>query len=370
MLARFRSLALILALIAAIAGIPCFLPSANAEQRSVTVATRDLAPFVMTEGNLKSGFTIDLVDEMAKRSGWTVEYRDFPSVAEQLKAVSEGRADAAAAAISITSERAEKFDFSQPFMSGGPQIMIPAAATKPSTPGLMSFLQLLFSKTVLIWLLAAVVLTLIPAHITWLLERRHPDSMVSKSYLPGILQSFRWGIGAMAGAADDAPRQAIARIMAILWGFICIIFIAYYTATLTANITVGKFEAQINGPGDLAGKKVCTVSKTTSAETLDKFGIAFNGVATIDDCFKGLRAKQFQAVVYDSPVLAYYVNQQPPETVHLVGAILRPEEYGIAFPNGSSLRKVADAALLTMREDGTFYKIKQKWFGEDEVATG
>lgn len=364
-MARLRCLTLVVWLIAVMAAVPVFVPSAHAQQRTVKVATRNLAPFVTTTGDLKSGFTIDIVEEIAKRAGWDISYVDVTSVAEQLKAVAEGRADAAAAAISITAERAEKFDFSQPFMSGGPQIMVPVTASKPTSPGLVGFLQLLFSKSVLVWLIAAAILTLIPAHITWLLERRHPESMVSKSYFPGILQAARWGLGSMVNQSSDAPHQPLARIMAVLWGFVCIIFISYYTATLSANLTVGKFDAQIKSPADLVGKKVCTVAKTTSASALEKYGVTFDGVTSIDDCYKGLQDDQFEAVVYDAPVLSYYASQQAPDTVELVGAVLRPEEYGIAFPNGSNLRKVADAELLSMREDGMYYKIKQKWFGSD-----
>jgi polar amino acid transport system substrate-binding protein len=367
MMGRFRSFAIVLWLVALIGAMPLIVPSASAAQRNVTVSTRNLAPFVMTDSNGKSGFTIDIVEEIARRAGWNITYLENATVAEMLKSLDEKKADAAAAAISITSERAEKFDFSQPFMSGGPQIMVPVGANKPSSPGIMDFIKLLFSKTVLVWLIAALILTLIPAHITWLLERRHPDSMVSKSYFPGIFQSFRWGIGSMAGAADDSPRASAARIMAIMWGFICILFIAYYTATLTANITVKKFDAQIKSPSDLAGKNVCTVAETTSAAALQRYGVEFEGVKTVDDCFKGLDDGKFAAVVYDAPVLSYYANESG-GTVQLVGPVLRPEEYGIAFRNGSDLRKTVDAELLSMREDGTYYKIKQKWFGEDATS--
>jgi ABC-type amino acid transport substrate-binding protein len=169
----------------------------------------------------------------------------------------------------------------------------------------------------------------------------------------------------MAGAADDSPHASATRIMAIIWGFTCILFIAYYTATLTANITVKKFDAQIKSPSDLVGKKVCTVAETTSATALKRYNVEFNGVKTIDECYAGLDDERYEAVVYDAPVLSYYVNESG-GSVELVGPILRPEEYGIAFRNGSDLRKVVDADLLSMREDGTYYRIKQKWFGEED----
>ena len=50
-------------------------------------------------------------------------------------------------------------------------------------------------------------------------------------------------------------------------------------------------------------------------------------------------------------------------TAALVGTVFQNEDYGIAFHNGSELRKQADAALLKMREDGDYDLIKQKWFG-------
>jgi len=368
--ARLRAAVVVVWLVAVIGVLPAFAPSASADQRTVTVATRNLAPFVITNGDTKSGFTIDVLEGIAKRVGWKLNYLDFPTVSEQLKAVAEGRADAAAAAVSITSARTQQFDFSQPILDGGLQILVPITAREPSSPGLAEFVKLLFSKAVLVWLVAALVITLIPAHILWLLERRHDDSMVSKSYFPGIFESFRWSLGALAGVADDSPRQSAARAITVVWGFVCIIFIAYYTATLTANITVGKFDAQINSPSDLIGKKVCTVANTTSASALKGFGVAFEGVPSIDDCYKGLQSAKFEAAVYDAPVLAYYVNREGRGAVELAGAVFQPEGYGIAFKNGSELRKQADTELLAMREDGEYAVIQQKWFGDASSGGG
>jgi len=108
----------------------------------------------------------------------------------------------------------------------------------------------------LIRLGAAFVITVIPAHITWLVERHHADSMVSKAYFPGVFQAFGWGLGTLAAQPDDAPRHWMARAMGVLWAFVSIIVVAYFTATLTANLTVERFDAQISSPADLFGKKV------------------------------------------------------------------------------------------------------------------
>jgi polar amino acid transport system substrate-binding protein len=367
MLTRKRVSIVMIGLVAAIGLTPALAPAAPAEPRSVNIAVRELTPFVMTNDNVKSGYTIDILDEIAKRAGWNLQYLEVDSVAEQLKAVSEGRADVGAGAITITADRERDFDFSQPILDSGLRILVAGSGQKPATPGLMGFLKLLFSKMVLIWLAAAVAISLIPAHITWLLERRHDDPMVSKAYFPGIFQAFRWNLGAIAASADDSPRHPAARIMAIGWGFVSIIFIAYYTATLTANITVQKLDSAIKSPSDLVGKSVCTVAETTSAASLQQLGVTFDGVGVIDDCYRGLEQGRFDAVVYDAPVLSYYATRSNGSAA-LVGALFEPQQYGLAFKPGSSLREEADRAMLELREDDGFRLIKQKWFGPAAAA--
>ena len=92
--------------------------------------------------------------------------------------MADGRADMGAAAVSITGQRAKQFDFSQPMLNAGLQIIAPSSNTERAQPGLIDFLKLLFSKTMAVWLWAALVLTVIPAQIIWLMERGDHDSMV------------------------------------------------------------------------------------------------------------------------------------------------------------------------------------------------
>lgn len=363
--ARLRSVVVVALLLAVIGGLPGFATPAKAAPRTVTVATRDLSPFVITRDTVKSGFTIDLLDQIAKRTGWTINYVDAGGVADQLKAVADGRADAAAGAISITAERSQTFDFSQPILNAGLQIMVPAGLTERSSPGLVDFLKLLFSKTMLVWLGVALLLTVIPAHITWLVERRHAESMVSKSYFPGIFQAFSWGLGMLAAQPDDAPRHWINRGLALLWAFVSIIFVAYYTATLTANLTVERFDAQIASPSDLFGKRVCTVADTTSAEFLTDLGVKPQAVGDIEECYAGLKNNDYDATVFDAPVLQYHVSHDGAGTAELAGPMFQNEDYGVAFRNGSDLRKQFDEALLSIREDGDFELTKGKWFGTE-----
>ena len=371
---RLRAVIAVMVIIAAFASLP-MAGMAVAAPRTVTVATRDLTPFVITNDTGKSGFTIDLWEEIAERQGWATQFVDAESVAAQLKEISDGRADIGAGAISITAERRQSFDFSQPIFNGGLQIMVRHRVAAPSQPGLVNFLPLLFSKAMGVWLLAGLILSVIPAHIFWLIERRRRDdpedddgdSAIARSYFPGIFQAFAWSVGFLGFMPDTFPHRALGRLLGILWGFIAIIFVSYFTATLTTNLTVDTYAGQITGPSDLPGKKVATVAGTTSERRLQDMGIPATGLKTIDDCYRALREGGYDAVVFDSPVLRYYASGDGAGAVELAGPVFHEEDYGFAFPQNSDLRAKVDQALLDIRQDGTYELIKRKWFGGAEI---
>jgi polar amino acid transport system substrate-binding protein len=363
LLLRLPATLAVLLIVAAIGVLPAITPRADAAPRQVTVATRDLTPFVMNQGSVRTGFTIDLLNEIAKHTEWRYTYVDFDNVQGLLSAVANGRADMGAAAVSITADRAKQFDFSQPMLNAGLQIIAPVGNTERAQPGLIDFLKLLFSKTMAVWLWAALVLTVLPAHIIWVMDRGDPESMVSKSYFPGIFQAFGLGLGLLAAAPFDSPRQWPIRTITILWTFISIIFVAYYTAILTTNLTVERIKSQISSPTDLVGKRVCTVANTTSAPALSKIGVQHTAAQQIEDCYTGLENDSFDAVVFDAPVLQYYVAHRGAGVADVAGPIFKNEDYGIVFPIGSDLRRQFDDALLSVQEDGEFDRLKRKWFG-------
>ncbi|MCB0947211.1 MAG: ABC transporter substrate-binding protein, partial [Mycobacterium sp.] len=66
MVTRLHALAIVALLIALVGGLPGIAAPAKAAPRTVRVATHDIEPFVMSHDNLKSGFTIDILDQIAK----------------------------------------------------------------------------------------------------------------------------------------------------------------------------------------------------------------------------------------------------------------------------------------------------------------
>jgi ABC-type amino acid transport substrate-binding protein len=52
--------------------------------------------------------------------------------------------------------------------------------------------------------------------------------------------------------------------------------------------------------------------------------------------------------------------------MRLVGPIFESFDYGLGLPNGSPLREPLNTAILQMREDGTFERIREQWLGRHD----
>ena len=330
----------------------------------VRVATRVLPPMVMSQDGALSGFSIELWNEIAKRTNMVFKYEVYPDVRSLLESVQTGKADLGIAAISITAAREEVFSFSHPILNSGLQILIGGGGNGAAENPLGDLLSLLFSRTSVMWLLIAFLLALGPAHLVWLVERRHAEGIIPTTrYFPGIFYAFYWAVATLTTQSDTAPRQWLARVVAIFWMFSSIVFVALYTAQLTATLTVKQINAGISGPEDLAGKRVAVTKGSTAAKLVGGLRAEAVEFSKIDEVYQALHDKSVDAVVFDSPVLMHYAANEGKGRVTLVGPPFGKEDYGIVFPQGSKWLPITNVALLRIKEDGTYQRLHEKWFG-------
>lgn len=159
------------------------------------------------------------------------------------------------------------------------------------------------------------------------------------------------------------PKSAAARVAAVFWMFTSVVFLAYFTASVTSSLTLQQLRGDIKGPEDLPGKKVASVKGSTSVEYLRQLNVDVSEFAQVEDGYQALQQGQVAAVVYDAPVLLYYASHEGKGKVQTIGAIFRKESYGIVLPDKSRLRKPVNEALLKLKENGTYDLLYAKWFG-------
>lgn len=329
-------------------------------KQSLIVATRAIPPFVFADNGELSGFSIDLWRIIASDIGVDSKFVEYPNVADLLSGVKGGKVNAGIAAISITAEREQQFDFSLPMFAGGLQILVRNPTLNSSGPP--NILQLFFSAALLQVIGLAMLLIVIAAHIIWLSERHHKEGMISKSYFPGIFKACWWAAATLATQADEMPKGVIGRVLAIIWMFIGVIFVAYFTAAATTSLTVQQLQGDIKSVDDLPGKLVASTAGSTAATYLKERKISVLEVAKIEQAYDALETKKADAVVFDAPVLLFYAANQGQGKVEVVGSIFREENYGIVLPNDSSYRKPINRALLKLKENGTYQSLYDKWF--------
>ena len=332
-------------------------------QPPLRVATRVMPPFVVQRKTELQGFSIELWNKIAQKLKVKTTFTVEEDVSALLEAVRSEKADLGIAAVSITAERDQVFEFSQPMFESGLQILVRSGGDAEANP-VNGLLQLLFSPTMLVWLGIAAVMILIPAHILWILERNHSEGIIPTSkYIPGIFHAAWWAAGTLATQADSMPRNGFARFMAVIWMFTGVVFVAYFTAQVTTSMTVHQLKGDIKGPDDLPDKRVATTTGSTAAQYLRKHGARLQEFTKINEAYQALLTEKVDAVVFDAPVLLYYASHEGKGSVQIVGPLFKKENYGIAFPPGSPYRKPVQEALLKLREDGTYDLLYDKWFG-------
>jgi polar amino acid transport system substrate-binding protein len=328
--------------------------------KTLKLATRLVPPFVTEENGELGGFSIELWKNIAQELDIKSEFKKTGTVTELLNTVKSKRVDAGIAAISVTSQREQDFDFSQPIFDSGLQILVRNQGHHSSIGRLVDSL---FTPALFQLLGIMLLIILIPAHIVWLVERHHKGGFLeNSSYFPGIFKACWWAAGTLATQAEEMPKSAVGRVMAVVWMFISVVFIAYFTATVTTSLTVEQLQSNIKGPQDLPGKRVATIAGSTSANYLRQQKIESKEFKQIDEAYTALNDSELDAVVFDAPILLYYAAHDGKGKVQVVGSIFRKESYAIALPNGSPYRKPINNALLSLQENGKYQEIYDKWF--------
>jgi polar amino acid transport system substrate-binding protein len=322
-------------------------------------------PFVMDGAAGLGGFAIDLWSKIATSLGWTWNYQQVSSIAELLDKLNKGQLDVGVTDLSITSERLRLVDFTHPYLDSGLQVMI----NEMHRGGFAELIRGLseaghlqvFEAGALILLFASIVLTVYD-------RRTDPD--FHRSWMMGLSESFYHVVSmATAGKADHRPvvGGAAGNVLAALWLICGVTVVAYITSSITSVMTINKIHGQINGPKDLAGKKVGTVAGSAAAAYCHSAGLDTEEFSGIDDAVTALADRRIDAIVYNAWTLRYIDKQHPELPITEVGPLFELRKFGFALPQGSLLRMPINLTLLRLSEGGYLQQIGSQYFENFET---
>ena len=317
-----------------------------------------LAPCVIKSNGTYTGFDIELWEAIAQDLGVSFRYQET-DFKEMFTDLVEGRADVAFSCVTVNDKRERIVDFSHHYLDSGLRILVLNKAVYSLTGALKS----IFSPVVVKSLTYLGLFICICGHIFWWVERGR--KFISTRYFPGIFQAFWYVLVTMTtvGYGDIVPRKWVGRITAFLVMIIGIAYFGWAIAQLSSAITIQKLHAEIVDHRDLRKKRVATVEGTTSVETLNDLGAVVVPAASIEQACEKLLHEEVDAVVFDSPAILYYANNEGAGKVSVVGPLFDIQYYGFLFPQGSDLRESVNRGLLKLRQNGQYDKIHKKWFG-------
>jgi len=127
----------------------------------------------------------------------------------------------------------------------------------------------------------------------------------------------------------------------------------YYEAGQDILVLAGNEEG-IAGPEDLKGKKVCTVTGSTSEDNILEYGADVLPAAGYSECLEPLRTGAVVAVTTDNVILAGIADQNEGE-FEVVNAPFTQEPYGIGLAlDDTDFRDFINDVLEESYDDGTW----------------
>ena len=146
----------------------------------------------------------------------------------------------------------------------------------------------------------------------------------------------------------------------------------YYTGT---QCIVSRKDNPIKDFEEMSGKTVAVLEGAqsdmiASGETTDYGEVKDAKVKRFKNASSAvmeLKNGGADAVINDSPVLKYYLQQGGSADAKVVGAVMNSEDYGIAVKKGNDkLAAEINKALAEMKQNGEYDKLYKTWFGEEK----
>jgi len=296
-----------------------------------------------------TGITVDLWREIATNLHLDYEFKPYDLDGVQ-RAVEKGDVDLAAVGLAITSERENRFDFSDPYFVFNQTIAI----NSDEQPNILQVVQ----STLVSWSFVALIslifaMTVLGAFVLWFCERRGD----SEHYGPRDWKSFSkalfWSTMILAGRDFpksigwniSAPKTLPGRIFGIVWMLSGILMISLFTAGAASVLTSRQLRAIVNNPDDLRHVKVGTVVGAAAEDLLKRRKIKYTTYQTPLELVQALADHRIDAGVYGATTLLYYSKQFNNKIV-VLNFSLRQDFAAIPMPSESPLRKPINRAIL------------------------
>ncbi|MEL7046704.1 MAG: transporter substrate-binding domain-containing protein [Pseudomonadota bacterium] len=326
------------------------------------IALYDEAPFAFPGANGSyGGLMIEIWETIAAEIGVSYEYT-LTDMDGLLSGLNAGRFDIGLGAITITPQREQLVDFSQPVNASGTGIIVPRKRMGST------FANYVWPITVSIVTLAAglFLLLLVSGTLVWFVERHHARDPGHRD-IDTIEDGLWWSAVTIStiGYGDKVPQTRLGRAIGVLWIFAGLVMLSLFTANASAIFTVTEIETQISTREDLRRVRVGTAERSSGQEYLLREHIHHRGYPSLQKALDALLEDEIDCVVSNIPVARHLNNTQYNRRLSIAGEWLLRNNMGIALAPHSPLEEEINQQLLDMLAKPRWRNTMADYLGEN-----
>ncbi|WP_197526237.1 transporter substrate-binding domain-containing protein [Botrimarina colliarenosi] len=329
-------------------------------QEPLVVATKLSPPFSYKDaGGRWTGISIELWKHVAAELGLRYEFRE-ESLEDLLANLQAGRIDAAVAAISVTADRQQRLEFCHPHFTTGLGI----AVATGNHAGVFQLLRRVVTPRLLSLVGLMLGIVAVCGVMLWWFERNVNQTTFGGKRRKGIEAGLWWSMILLLGHKGIFPVSGAGRLVAGAAMIASLLLLSLLTGVITSVLTVQQLGVGIDDPSDLRSKRVVTVAKSTAANYLRSRRIAFRTRDSVEAALEAVERGEADAAVYDKPLLAHLANDRFASTIQVLPVSFNTQEYAIALPPESPLRKPINTAVLRFRASDAWEEMIYRYLGE------
>lgn len=308
----------------------------------IVIGLTETPPFVVEENGEFSGLSISSWELVNETLEMDYEFKKYPSLTALLQAIEREEVDFSINPVTVTDQRMERLDFSQPYF-----ITYTGVAKKGDTK-MWTYLANILSWNFISGILILVGVIFFFGFLVWLFERKRNKEEFGGG-IKGVFQGFWWSAVTMTtvGYGDKSPKTFGGRFIGFIWMFMAIVMISSLTAGIAASLTAQNLSDEISSVQDLNRFEVITVTGSSAQELLEQYDIRSEEVFDEKEGIQQILEKESALFVYDQPILKYEIDRRElNDELEVLPNPLKRDYYSYSFPQGSALLKEIDPVLV------------------------
>ncbi len=331
--------------------------SVSAISEPIKIGLKETPPFVVSNNGKYEGLSIQSWEMINEDTGLQYEYVAFETLEKLLDAIESCEVDMSINPVTVTTQRMERMDFSQPYF------ISETVVAKKNDSNFMYIIRNVLSWNFLKAILILVGVILLFGLLVWFFERKKNKEEFGGIW-KGISQGFWWSAVTMTtvGYGDKSPQTLGGRIVGFIWMFTAIILISSLTAGIASSLTFKSLQGTVQSLNDLDKFKVVTVKQSSAEELLNQYNIKCKKVDFLGDAIKMVEEDKADVIIYDKPILNYALDQFEQSTDILISEkSFKMDYYSYSFPKNSPLYTSIDTKLVDLLKTTEWNAVIEKY---------